>query len=154
MCVAKAVFFILVLLVFVVNSMGKRRCNYAEILGTYRGLIYVELQSLNVTSSDNTYKVRRLCPSVKAHHILGSIYDTTQWMRCQIGGKPSALSHVLESMEQVIIHNCSPDQWGGRLSCASVKKIKGMERKRIQLIKIMKALTICWQKLHSVFPAK
>lgn len=32
--------------VFLASSCGKRRCNYKEILGSYRELIFVELQSL------------------------------------------------------------------------------------------------------------
>lgn len=154
MCVTRALLRSFVLLILLVNSGGKRRCNYTEILATYRELVFVHLQNLNLTAPFNNSKDKSICPSVKAHHILNSIYDTTQWMRCQIGGKPSDLNKTVESMEQIIIVNCSPDYLGETLSCATVKKIKGKKKKRMRLIKKIKALTICWQKLQSVFPVK
>lgn len=151
MFVTRALLRSVVVLVLLVNSGGKRRCNYDEILGTYRKLVFVELQSLNITGIINSSKEKSLCPSVKAHHILNSIFDATRRMRCQLGGKQSDLNKPLESMEQVIIHNCGPDYLGETLSCATVKKMKGKKKKRMRLIRMIKALIICWQKLQSVF---
>lgn len=134
------------------NSCGKRGCNYKEILGSYREVVFVELQNLNLTGSFNTSKERDPCPSGKARRILGSIYGMTQKMRCQRGGKQQPeLDKPLESMEQLIIHNCKPDYLGKKATCSSVQKIRGKKRKRIRFIKVIKALVTCWQKLQSVY---
>lgn len=46
----------------------------------------------------------------QAHRILVSIYDMTQKVRCQRTGKQQPhLAKPLESMEQLIMHNCSPE---------------------------------------------
>lgn len=48
--------------------------------------------------------------SWQARRILVSVYGMTQQMRCQMRGtQQSDLVKPLESMEQLIIHNCSPD---------------------------------------------
>lgn len=133
------------------NACGKRKCNYREILDSYREVIFVELQNLNLTGSINTSKVRDPCPSGKAHRILVSIYGLTQQVRCQRGGnQQSDLEKPLESMERLIIHNCSPDYLGKTASCSAAQKIRGKKRKRMRLIKVIKALINCWQKLQSV----
>lgn len=150
MCVTRALLRSVVVLLLLANSSGKRRCNYKEILGSYREVIFVELQNLNLTDYSNSSKERSHCPSVKAHHILSSIYGMTQRMRCQIGAKQSAFNKPLESMEQVIIHNCRPDHLGERVSCSAVKKIQGKKKKRISFIRMIKTLIICWQKLQTV----
>ncbi|KAK2897530.1 hypothetical protein Q8A73_013910 [Channa argus] len=137
---------------FVAISCGKRRCNYREILGSYREVIFVELQNLNLTGSFDTSKDRDPCPSVKAHRILSSIYSMTQQMRCQRSGKQLAyLEKPLESMEQLIIHNCKPNYLGKKASCSALQKVRGKKRKRTRLIKVIKALITCWQKLQSVY---
>ncbi|KAM8864700.1 uncharacterized protein AB9W97_018901 isoform 1-T1 [Spinachia spinachia] len=130
------------------DACAKRRCNYKEILGSYRQVILVELQNLNF----NTSKVRDACPSGKARRILVSIYGMTQQTKCQRSGKKtSALEKPLASMEQLIVHNCSPEYLGKKVSCSAVQKTRGKRRKRrIRLIRVMEALITCWQKLRSV----
>lgn len=142
-----------VLVVFLLaNTCAKRRCNYKEILGSYREVIFVELQNLNLTGSFNTAKDRDPCPQGKARRILASIYGMTQQIRCKRSGKQqSDLEKPLESMEQLIIHNCSPDYLGKRTSCSGIQKIRGKKRKRTRLIKVINALITCWQKLQSVY---
>ncbi|KAM8755470.1 uncharacterized protein AB9X84_011927 [Acanthopagrus schlegelii] len=152
MCRTGALLRSILVVLLLASSCGKRRCNYKEILGSYREVIFVELQNLNLTGSVNTPKERDPCHSGKARRILVSIYGMTQQMRCQRGGKQqSDLEKPLESMEQLIIHNCSPDYLGRKASCSTVKKIRGKKRKRIRLIKVIKALITCWQKLQSVY---
>ncbi|KAM8864701.1 uncharacterized protein AB9W97_018901 isoform 2-T2 [Spinachia spinachia] len=115
------------------DACAKRRCNYKEILGSYRQVILVELQNL-------------------ARRILVSIYGMTQQTKCQRSGKKtSALEKPLASMEQLIVHNCSPEYLGKKVSCSAVQKTRGKRRKRrIRLIRVMEALITCWQKLRSV----
>lgn len=152
MCLTGTLLRSVLVVLLLANSCGKRRCNYKEILGSYREVVFVELQNLNLTGSCNTSKERDPCPSGKARRILVSIYGMTQQMRCQRSGtQQSDLVKPLESMEQLIIHNCSPDYLGKKTSCSAVKKIRGKKRKRIRLIKVIKALITCWQKLQSVF---
>lgn len=46
----------------------------------------------------------------QARRILISIYDMTQKIRCErIGKQQLDLARPLESMEQLIVKNCSPD---------------------------------------------
>lgn len=45
-CVTRALLRSVVVLLLLANSSGKRRCNYKEILGSYREVIFVELQNL------------------------------------------------------------------------------------------------------------
>ncbi|XP_077938098.1 uncharacterized protein LOC144383646 [Gasterosteus aculeatus] len=134
------------------DACAKRRCNYKEILGSYRQVIFVELQNLNLTGPFNASKVRDACPSGKARRILVSIYGMTQQMKCQRSGKKaSALQKPLASMERLIVHNCSPEYLGKKVSCSAVQKTQGKRRRRTRLIRVMEALITCWQKLHSVF---
>ncbi|XP_068997003.1 uncharacterized protein C20orf204 homolog [Embiotoca jacksoni] len=152
MCLVGALLHSVLAFLLLANSYGKRGCNYKEILGSYSEVIFVELQSLNLTSSLNTFKERDPCPSEKARRILVSIYGMTQQMRCQRGGKQqSDLEKPVESMELLITRKCSPDYLGKRASCSAVQKIRGKKRKRIRLMKVMKALIICWQKLQIVY---
>ncbi|KAM7411741.1 hypothetical protein PAMA_021629 [Pampus argenteus] len=113
---------------------------------------YLVLLLQNLTRSFNTSKERDPCPSGKAHRILGSIYSMTQQTRCQRNGKRQPdLEKPLERMEQLIIHNCSPDYLGKKATCSAVQKIRGARRKRNRLIKVIKALVTCWQKLQSIY---
>ncbi|KAF1390375.1 hypothetical protein PFLUV_G00057390 [Perca fluviatilis] len=150
MCLTGTLLRSILLVLLLADACGKRRCNYREILGSYREVIFVELQNLNLTGSFNTSKVRDPCPSGKTRRILVSIYGMTQQMRCQMGAKQTSnLEKPLVSMEQLIVHNCSPDYLGKKVSCSAVQKIRGKKRKRIRLIKVIKALITCWQKLQS-----
>ncbi|KAM9344158.1 uncharacterized protein KZ484_016525 isoform 1-T1 [Pholidichthys leucotaenia] len=142
--------------VLLANSYGKRRCNYKEILGSYREVIFVELQNLNLTGSLSNFKERDPCPSAKAHRILMSIYNMAQQVQCQRDTKQqSVLERPVESMERLIVRNCSPDYLGKKASCSAVAKIQGKKRKRMRLIKAINALVTCWQKLQTVYvPSK
>lgn len=152
MCLTGSLLRSVLVVLLLANSWGKRRCNYKDILSAYREVIFVELQNLNLTVSPNTSKERDPCPSGKARRILASIYGMTQKTRCQRGGnQPSNLERPVESMEQLITHKCSPDYLGKRATCSHVKKIRGKKRKRIWLIKVIKALITCWQKLQSAY---
>ncbi|KAM7411740.1 hypothetical protein PAMA_021629 [Pampus argenteus] len=152
MCLTGSLLRSVLVVLLLTNSCGKRRCNYKQILGSYREVIFVELQNLNLTRSFNTSKERDPCPSGKAHRILGSIYSMTQQTRCQRNGKRQPdLEKPLERMEQLIIHNCSPDYLGKKATCSAVQKIRGARRKRNRLIKVIKALVTCWQKLQSIY---
>ncbi|CAB1451954.1 unnamed protein product [Pleuronectes platessa] len=143
---------VLALLLLANCHCGKRRCNYKEILDSYRVVIFVELQSLNLTGSTHTSRDRDPCPQAKARRILVSIYGMTQQVRCHRSGEQrSDLEKPVESMEQLVVHNCSPDYLGRRTSCSTVKKIRGKKRKRNKVIQVIKALITCWQKLQSVY---
>lgn len=156
MCLTGALLRSVLVVLLLADTSGKRRCNYKEILGSYREIIFVELQNLNLTGPFNTSKVRDPCHSGKAHRILVSIYGMTQQMRCHRSGKQTSdLEKPLESMEQLIVHNCSPHYLGKKVSCSAVQKIRGKKRKRNRLIIVIKALITCWQKLQSVpLPSK
>lgn len=133
-------------------SCGKRRCNYKEILESYREIILVELQNLNLSASSNTSKEKDPCPPGKAHRILSSIYVMIQQFRCQSHGQTYGdLEKPVESMEQLISHNCRDE--GKRVSCQASKKMRGKKRKRKRnkLVKIIKALITCWEKLQSIY---
>ncbi|KAK5863711.1 hypothetical protein PBY51_000721 [Eleginops maclovinus] len=148
MCLTGTLLRNVLVLLFLVDACGKRRCNYREILVSYREFIFVELQNLNLTGSFDTSKGKDPCPPGKAHRILVSIYGMAHQMRCQRSSKSTSdLERPLESMEQLISQNCSPDNLGKKVSCSAVKKIRGKKRKRIRFIKVIKALITCWQKL-------
>lgn len=133
------------------NSCGKHRCNYNEILGSYTQFILVELQNLNLTASVKISRDRDICPSGEAHRILLSIYGATKQLQCQGNGtRSSDLEKPLERMEQLITHNCRPGYLGRRASCSGIKKTRGGRKRRIRLIKVIKSLITCWQKLQTV----
>uniref|UniRef100_A0A1A7WE15 Uncharacterized protein n=1 Tax=Iconisemion striatum TaxID=60296 RepID=A0A1A7WE15_9TELE len=109
MCLTGTLLRTVLVLLLLASCCGKQRCNYNEILGSYREIIFVELQNLNLTVSDNSMKGRDPCPSRKVGHILVSIYGLTQQIRCQRSGKQTSdLEKPVESMEQLILQNCSP----------------------------------------------
>ncbi|KAI9530598.1 hypothetical protein NQZ68_000088 [Dissostichus eleginoides] len=133
MCLTGTLLRNVLVVLLLVDACGKRRCNYREILVSYREFIFVELQNLNLTGSINTSKGRDPCPSGKAHRILVSIYSLSHQMRCQTSGKSTSdLERPLKSMEQLISQNCSPDDLGKKVSCSAVKKIRGKKRRRIR----------------------
>ncbi|CAG6021558.1 unnamed protein product [Menidia menidia] len=151
MCLTGTLLRSVLVLLLLANTCGKRRCNYKEILGSYREVIFVELQNLNLTLSQNTFKERDPCPSGKARQILISIYGMTQKIHCRSGKHLSEMEKPIESMELLIIQNCSPDYMAKKDLCSAVRKIKGKKRKRIMLIRVIKQLIICWEKLQSVY---
>lgn len=154
MCLTGTLLRNVLVVLLLVDACGKRRCNYREILVSYREFIFVELQNLNLTGSINTSKGRDPCPSGKAHRILVSIYSLSHQMRCQTSGKSTSdLERPLKSMEQLISQNCSPDDLGKKVSCSAVKKIRGKKRRRIRFIKVINALITCWQKLIVSMPS-
>lgn len=133
------------------KTYGKHKCNYKEILASYTGVIFVELQNLNLTDSYNTSKERDLCPSKKVHQILLSIYEMAHKTRCQTTSKQQQdLAKPLRSMEHLIIQNCNRKSLRTKAPCSSIKKIQGKNRKKMRLIRVTKALIICWQKLQTV----
>lgn len=128
---------------------GKRSCNYTEIQDTYRDIILVELQRLNLTGSFNISKEKDHCPSGKAHHTLRSIYSMTQKFRCHRGGKLERdLGKPVESMEQLLTYNCSQNLVKKHQVCPA--RTRGKKRRRLKLINIIKALINCWQKFQSI----
>lgn len=153
MCLTGALFRSTLVVLLFATSCGKRTCDYKEILDSYRELIRVELQNLNLTGASTHHKERDICPSRKAFRILVSIYGAAQQVRCQRGRKkPSDLEKPVEKMEQLIIYNCNSDHLRKKVVCsATAQKIRGKKRKRSRLIKTINALIVCWQKLLSVY---
>ncbi|KAF6730464.1 hypothetical protein FQA47_011864 [Oryzias melastigma] len=106
----------------------------------------------NLTGSHNSSKGRDPCPSAKPHRILVSIYNNTQQVLCLKSGKKlSDLKKPVENMEQLIIQNCGRivRKKGKKASCSSAQRIQGRKGRK-WLIKIIKALITCWEKLQSV----
>ncbi|KAF7662820.1 hypothetical protein LDENG_00225690 [Lucifuga dentata] len=152
MCLTGAALRSVLVVLLLAYSCGKRRCNYKEILDSYRDVIFVELQNLNLTDSLNTTKERDHCPAGKGRRILGSIYGMTQHLRCQMGGQQQwDLEKPVESMEHLIIRNCNLEYLGKRASCSARQKTQGKKRRRIKVIRVIKAITTCWQKLQSIY---
>ncbi|KAM4736957.1 uncharacterized protein FYW61_004588 [Anableps anableps] len=150
MCLTGSLLRSVLVVLILANCCGKRRCNYQEILDSYREVIFVELQNLNLTGSATAFKARDPCPSGKERRILVSIYGMTQQILCQRRGKQPDLEKPVESMERLIIQNCSPVYMAKKTSCSAVRKIQGKKRKRLRLIRVIKLLITCWEKLQSV----
>ncbi|CAL8276724.1 unnamed protein product [Boreogadus saida] len=137
------------MVILLVVCCGERKCNYKEIHDSYRNIILVELQSLNLTSKLNISKERDHCPSAKAHHILRSIHGMIQQFRCHRGKKPAtALEKPVDSMEQLLTYNCRQNMVKQNKVCPA-RKTKG-KRRRLKRIIIIKALINCWQKFQSI----
>ncbi|CAB1336083.1 unnamed protein product [Coregonus sp. 'balchen'] len=117
-------------------SYSKRRCNYTEILTSYRELIFVELQNL-------------------VQHVLRSIHGMTEQFLCQgwdqDHGRGSrqqgGMEKPVEMMVVLIRQNCRHTDLVRRQKCVTSQRTKGKKRKRMRLIR---ALINCWQKLQSV----
>lgn len=150
MCLTGSLLRSVLVVLIVANCCGKRRCNYKEIREYYREVIFVELQNLNLTGSATTFKEKDPCPSGKERRILVSIYGMTHQILCQKSGNKSDLEKPVESMEQLIIQNCSPNYMAKKTSCSAVRQIKGNKRKRLRLIRVIKQLITCWEKLLSI----
>ncbi|KAM9506706.1 uncharacterized protein ACWYII_048403 isoform 2-T2 [Salvelinus alpinus] len=122
-------------------SYSKRRCNYTDILSTYRELIFVELQYL-------------------LQHVLRSIHGMTEQFLCQgwdqEHGRGSrqqrGMKKPVEMMAVLIRQNCRQTDLARRQKrtapCVTTQRTKGMNRKRMRLIR---ALINCWQKLQSLY---
>lgn len=155
MCLTGAVFRSALVVLLLAISCGKRTCDYKKILDSYRGIIVVDLQNLNLTGESTHHKEKDPCPSPTAHRILVSIYRMAQQVRCQRGRKqPSDLEKPVERMEELISYNCNSDQMRKKVFCSTVrgkKKRTRKRRKRTRLIKAINALIVCWQKFQSVY---
>ncbi|TNM86977.1 hypothetical protein fugu_007207 [Takifugu bimaculatus] len=152
MCLTGTLLRTVLLVLLVSKTDGKHRCNYKEILGSYTGVIFVELQNLNLTDTCNTSRERDLCPSKKVHGILLSIFDIAHRTRCQTTGKQQLnLAKPLYNMEHLIIQNCNPKFLRTKAPCSSIKRIQRENRKKKKLIRITTALITCWQKLQTLF---
>ncbi|KAJ8257867.1 hypothetical protein GJAV_G00190600 [Gymnothorax javanicus] len=156
MCVSRYALCVLVVTVFLVSiTYSRGKCNYSEILSSYRELIFIELLNLNLTGPYSSNNQNDRCPSGKVKHILRSIYGMTQLFKCQGGGKLyRELGLTVERMEQLISRNCRhTDLVKGqrKKSCKTGKVLKGRRKKKM---KIIEALVLCWQKLQSTYVPK
>ncbi|KAG7258987.1 hypothetical protein CRUP_035028, partial [Coryphaenoides rupestris] len=106
--ILRSVSMVLLLTVYLCcGGKSRSRCNYREIAGSYRDIILVEIQRLNLTSSLNTSEEKHHCPSGRVHHILRSIYTLTRQFRCHQGVAPEKdLERPVESMEQLLAYYC------------------------------------------------
>ncbi|KAK6303827.1 hypothetical protein J4Q44_G00262810 [Coregonus suidteri] len=155
MCVNGPVLRSVVVFLLLGVSYSKRRCNYTEILTSYRELIFVELQNLNLTGTFDTPKERDHCPSGKVQHVLRSIHGMTEQFLCQgwdqDHGRGSrqqgGMEKPVEMMVVLIRQNCRHTDLVRRQKCVTSQRTKGKKRKRMRLIR---ALINCWQKLQSV----
>lgn len=97
---------------------SKRACDYTAIISTYRALILVELQSLNLTGALDISKEKDHCPSEKVHRILRYIYSMTQIFSCLSERQRQHADHmtkVVGQMEQLITRNCrKPERLASR----------------------------------------
>ncbi|KAK6307673.1 hypothetical protein J4Q44_G00209440 [Coregonus suidteri] len=156
MCVSGPVLRSVVVFLLLGVSYSKRRCNYSEILDSYRELIFVELQNLNLTGNFDTSKERDCCPSGKVQHVLRSIHGMTQQFLCQGRGQgirqQGGMEKPVEMMEQLIRQNCRHTDLVRRQKraapCVTSQRTKRKKKKRMRLIR---ALIHCWQKLQSVY---
>ncbi|KAL1249677.1 hypothetical protein QQF64_020682 [Cirrhinus molitorella] len=154
MCVNRPAVCVTVMLLLAV-AHSKRACDYSAIISTYRALILVELQNLNLTGTFDISKEKDHCPSEKVHRILRYIYNMTQIFSClsesQRHQHADRMTKVVGQMEQLITRNCrKPERMANRrrkASCKPGKKRKGRQRRRM---KMMGMLTNCWQRLLSV----
>lgn len=134
-------------------SYSKRRCNYMEILSSYREIISVEIQNLNMTGLFETSGERTRCSSGKMQHVLRSIYGITQQFLCQ--GRPGRLQgdmeKPVEKMEKLIRQNCQDTDWIVRQRSVSCSTEEGTKRNKRRRAKFMRALINCWQIFQSMY---
>ncbi|KAM8829749.1 uncharacterized protein ACB058_018260 [Synchiropus picturatus] len=150
MCLIGALLRRVLVVVILANSSCKIRCNYKEVLDSYQAIVLVELKTLNLKGL-GVFNNIDLCPSGKAGRILGSIYSSIQRTRCHVSERNSSqLETPLKNMERLIVLNCNQEFLRGTISCSSVQRLRGKKRKRRRLIKVIKSLVICWQKLQNV----
>ncbi|KAI7794686.1 hypothetical protein IRJ41_021654, partial [Triplophysa rosa] len=130
---------------------SKRACDYSMIISTYRALILVELQKLNLTGPFDISKETDHCPSEKVHRILRYIYGMTQIFSCLNEGHADSMTKVVCQMAELIRQNCrKPESLGKghkKTSSKPVNRRKGRQRRKM---KMMGMLINCWQKLLSV----
>lgn len=148
MCVNRPAVCVTVMLLLAV-AHSKRACDYSMIISTYRALILVELQNLNLTGPFDISKETDHCPSEKVHRILRYIYGMTQIFSCLNEGRADSMTKVVCQMAELIRQNCrKPKSLGkGYKKSKSVKRRKGRQRRKR---KMMGMLINCWQKLLSV----
>ncbi|KAF4096938.1 uncharacterized protein C20orf204-like [Onychostoma macrolepis] len=154
MCVNRPAVCVTVMLLLAA-AHSKRACDYSAIISTYRALILVELQNLNLTGSFDLSKEKDHCPSEKVHRILRYIYNMTHIFSClserQRLPHADRMTKVVEQMELLIMRNCrKPERLASRrkkASCKPGKKRKGRQQRRM---KMMGMLINCWQRLLSV----
>ncbi|KAG1927876.1 hypothetical protein F2P79_023937 [Pimephales promelas] len=159
MCVNRPAVCVAVMLLLAL-AHGKRACDYSVIISTYRAVILVELQNLNLTGSFDISKEKDHCSSVKVHRILRDIYNMTQIFRClseskrqqrDRGDRGGDMAKVVGQMAQLIRKNCCRPQSSAnrckKASCEPGKKRKGKQQWRM---KMMGRLINCWQRLLSV----
>ncbi|KAJ8016062.1 hypothetical protein DPEC_G00003240 [Dallia pectoralis] len=155
MCVNGPVLRILLLVLLLGVSYCERKCNYSEILVSYRKIIYVELQHLNLTSSFNTSNERDRCIAGKKQGILHSIHGLVHKFlchkrdegRCQRNDAQEGMLRTVCMMKHLIIRNCNPST----LQNMHVKTSNWCPKRKKKKIELMRALKTCWQKLQSVF---
>lgn len=152
MCMNRPAVCVTVMLLLAV-AHSRRACDYSMIISTYRALILVELQNLNLTGPFDISEERDHCPSEKVHRILQNIYGMTQIFSCLNEGHRHAdsMTKVVHQMAQLIRQNChKPQSLGKRhkkTACKPVKRRKARQRRKM---KMMGMLINCWQKLQSV----
>ncbi|KAI1892762.1 hypothetical protein AGOR_G00136870 [Albula goreensis] len=115
-------------------TYGRRTCNYAEILSSYKELIFIELQNLNLTGPYSLSKEINRCPSGKVQHILRSIYGMTELFKCQGKGRWfREIGRPVERMGQLIRQNCKLAdlmQWRNNPHCKTGKVLRGRKKKK------------------------
>lgn len=138
---------VVLLLLGVSYSRPKRRCNYTEILRSYRETISVELNSVNLS---NISLKKDSCPSrsEKTYRILRYIYDRTQEFHCLNEGImiQGNIGRPVRSMEELIRQNCTHSNLLKKQRKHTCTKGKGQKRRMIQLVR---NLMNCWKKLQS-----
>ncbi|KAJ8408110.1 hypothetical protein AAFF_G00263380 [Aldrovandia affinis] len=137
MCVSRSVFCVFVVTVFFGSlTYGRRNCNYSEILSSYKELIFIELQNLNLTGPYSS-QGNGCCPSGKVQRILWSIYGMTQLFKLQGKGKwHRDVGQPVERMGRLIKENCRHADLKNS-SCKTGKVLKGRMKKE----KMIEALT-------------
>ncbi|KAM6977095.1 uncharacterized protein FYW47_001922 [Aplochiton taeniatus] len=138
---------VVLLLLGVSYSRPKRRCNYTEILRSYRETISVELDSLNLS---DTSEKKDSCPfrSEKTYRILRYIYDMTQKFRCLNEGgtiQEDILGRPVRTMEELIRQNCTHSNLLKKQRKPTCKKGKGQKKRMTRLVR---NLMNCWKKLQ------
>ncbi|TRY60885.1 hypothetical protein DNTS_035151 [Danionella cerebrum] len=153
MCVKVPAVCVTVMLLLAVTQ-SKRVCDYSVIINTYRALIFVELQNMNLTApSLDLSKEKDHCPSEKVQRLLRYIYNMTQVFSCMSEGrqelKADGMSAVVRQMQSLISQECIKSQrWARKVSCKTIQKRRGRQERR--RLKLMLMIRNCWQRLLSV----
>lgn len=144
-----------VMLLFTV-AHSKRSCDYSVIISTYKALILVELQTLNLTGSFDITKEKNHCPEKvqpeKVRCILRYIYRMTQIFNClsdsRMQQRSDRMTEVVKQMQRLLTQDClKPQKLGKKAACKPVKKRRGRQRQRR---KQMRMIINSWQRLLSI----